>query len=377
MPTPTKRASELRSRMLAWFAREQRPLPWRATRDPYAIWISEAMLQQTRVETVVEYWHRFLKRFPSARELARAREDEVLAMWSGLGYYRRARALHAAAKVIVAEHGGEFPRDGDAVRELPGVGPYTAGAVLSIAFDAPEALVDGNVVRVLSRWFAHDDDYDATTKWAWEVARELVPRGGGSGAWNQALMELGATVCTPREPACPSCPVAALCEALELGLQGELPRARKRPQSVEVELETLVVARGKSLLMERRPATGRMANMWQFPTREVAATNGELAGLFEARFTGAGGLRRAGSAGDRLGEIRHTITNHRIRVGIHAGRVARRSIAAPFAWIDRERLPELALTGMARKILRAGFADPALAAPAAQAARAKLRSRRE
>jgi A/G-specific adenine glycosylase len=377
MAMSTKRAAELRSRMLAWFEREQRPLPWRATRDAYAIWISEAMLQQTRVETVVEYWRRFLQRFPSVRELARAREDEVLALWSGLGYYRRARSLHAAAKVIVGEHGGEFPRDADAVRELPGVGPYTAGAVLSIAFDQPQALVDGNVVRVLSRWFAHDDDYEAAAKWAWDVARELVPRDGGAGAWNQALMELGATVCLPREPLCLLCPVAALCEARKRGLQSELPRAKKRPQSVEVELETLVITRGDSLLLEQRPATGRMAGLWQFPTREVAATNGALAGLFAARFPGASGLQRASSSDAKLGEIRHTITHHRIRVNIFAGRAPRSTIAAPLAWIERDRLDQLALTGMARKILRAGFADPALATPAAQAPRAKLRSRRE
>jgi len=377
MNVSPKRAAELRSRMLAWFEREQRPLPWRATRDAYAIWISEAMLQQTRVETVLEYWRRFLERFPSVRELARAREDDVLAMWSGLGYYRRARSLHAAAKVIVGEHGGQFPRNADVVRELPGVGPYTAGAVLSIAFDEPEALVDGNVVRVLSRWFAHDDEYEAASKWAWDVARELVPRDGGAGAWNQALMELGATVCLPREPMCSLCPVAALCEARKRGLQSELPRAKKRPRSVEVELETLVITRGDSVLLEQRPATGRMAGMWQFPTREIAAANGELAGLFESRFPGRPVLQRASSTDAALGQIRHTITRHRIRVKIHAGRAPRAAILAPLAWIEREQLGALALTGMAKKILRAGFADPALATSAAQAPRAKLRSRRE
>lgn len=356
---------KLQRQLLAWFAANQRDLPWRRTRDPYAIWVSEAMLQQTRVETVVGYWQRFLARFPSIGELARAREDDVLAAWSGLGYYRRARALHAAAKAIVERHGGEFPRDAGAVRELPGVGPYTAGAVLSIAFDQPEALVDGNVVRVLSRLFAHDDEYEKSLRWAWDVARELVPRDGGAGAWNQALMELGATVCTPREPLCLLCPARELCEARKRGLERELPRPKKRNASVAVALETLVIARNSSLLLEQRPASGRMASMWQFPTRESSSL-----GLFPSQF--AGDARRAGD--QPLGEIAHTITHHRIRVLVHSGELARGAPRPPLVWIERDRIADLALTGMTRKILRAGLADPALAQPSAQAPRKKLRS---
>lgn len=359
-------ARALHARLITWFAANQRDLPWRRTRDPYAIWVSEAMLQQTRVETVVAYWQRFLKRFPSVSALASAREEEVLAAWSGLGYYRRARAMHAAAKAIVEQHGGEFPREAKAVRELPGVGPYTAGAVLSIAFDQSEALVDGNVVRVLARLFAHDASYDDTLRWAWDVARELVPPSGGAGAWNQALMELGATVCTPREPLCLLCPVRELCEARKQGRERELPRAKKRNASVAVELETLVVARASSLLLEQRPASGRMASMWQFPTRE----RGSL-GLFPSAF--AGRVRRTSDRA--LGEIAHTITHHRIRVFVHAGELVQRA-DPPLCWIERDRLGELALTGMARKILRAKLADPELAASATQAARKKLRSER-
>jgi A/G-specific adenine glycosylase len=370
MPPRSKRNDELRARLLAWFAANQRDLPWRRTRDPYAIWVSEAMLQQTRVETVIDYWHRFMKRFPGVRELAAAREDDVLAAWSGLGYYRRARALHAAARAIVERHGGEFPRDADAVRALPGVGPYPAGAVLSIAFDQAEALVDGNVVRVLSRWFAHDDEYERAQRWAWDVARELVPTDGSAGAWNQALMELGATVCLPREPLCLLCPVSSLCEARRQGREREIPRARGRKASVEVELETLIVARGLSLLMEQRPAGGRMAGLWQLPTIE---RGDEPTGLFPSAYPR--GLRRASDRA--LGEISHTITHHRIRAFVHTGSAPRGELAGVFAWIERARLAELALTGMTRKILRAGLADPALSERAPQAARKKLRSARE
>lgn len=371
--------------MLAWYASSKRALPWRATKDPYAIWVSEVMLQQTRVETVLEYWRRFTKAFPTILALAKAREDEVLALWSGLGYYRRARALHAAAKAIVERHGGEFPRELESVRELPGVGPYTAGAVLSIAFDSPQAIVDGNVIRVLARWFAHDESYEATAKWAWEVARELVPSDGGAGAWNQALMELGATVCTPREPSCLLCPVHSLCEARKRGLENILPRARKRPAPREVELETLIAMRGDAVLMEQRPASGRMASLWQFPTREIGS-NGSGTRLFEPQFTGRPAPRRASELDGELGTIRHTITSHRIRVRVVAGRPPR-TTAAPLAWIERSRLDSLALTGMTVKILRAGFVDPAAHSSAAapptsaaargprtQAARAKLRS---
>jgi A/G-specific adenine glycosylase len=332
---------DLHAPLLAWYRRHKRALPWRATRDPYAIWISEAMLQQTRVETVIGYWSRFLERFPTARELAAAREEDVLAAWSGLGYYRRARALRAAARAIVARHGGEFPRDAGAVRELPGVGPYTAGAVLSIAFGAPEALVDGNVVRVLSRLRAHDAEAAAATRWAWELARELVPADGSAGDWNQALMELGATVCTPREPKCLTCPVAGACEARRKGLQAELPRARKRPEPIEVELASFVVESRGKLLLEQRPAGGRMAGLWQLPTLQLSPERGTR--LFPAE------LGLAIEAGEELASLRHTITRHRIRVRLLRGRAT--GAKPPFRRFSRDEIASLAITGMTRKAL--------------------------
>jgi len=337
---------EGRARLLAWYARERRDLPWRRTSDPFAIWISEAMLQQTRVEAVIGYWERFLARFPDIRTLAQAPEQDVLSAWSGLGYYRRARALRAAAQAIVERHGGEFPRDAELVRELPGIGPYTAGAVLSIAFDLPEPLVDGNVARVLARWFAHEADAVATQKWAWERARELVPQRAGAGQWNQALMELGATVCTPQRPRCETCPVARSCAALAQGAVARIPRPKVRPEPVDVELVAWVVERRGAILMEQRPAEGRMAGLWQLPTVQVAPVRPEL---FPARLT------VELEPGPELGVERHAITRHRIRMVLRRGELGRASLPERLRWVPREETLRLPLTGMARKSLARAF----------------------
>jgi A/G-specific adenine glycosylase len=214
----------LRRALLDWYRANRRDLPWRATRDPYAIWISEAMLQQTRVETAIPYYERFLARFPDLQTLADADSDDVLGVWAGLGYYSRARNLHAAARIVVDEHAGELPDDAEALRSLPGVGRYTAGAVASIAFDRPEPVVDGNVSRVFARLRGIRDDVRkaATVRRLWEEAAALV-RGPHPGDLNQALMELGARVCTPRAPRCPVCPVAHHCEAQRGGDAEALP----------------------------------------------------------------------------------------------------------------------------------------------------------
>ncbi|TDJ74858.1 MAG: A/G-specific adenine glycosylase [Planctomycetota bacterium] len=359
-PRPRRdRRERIRARLVAWYRAAQRDLPWRATRDPYAIWVSEAMLQQTRVETVLGYWGRFLARFPTARALAAASEEEVLSAWSGLGYYRRARALHAGAKAIVEHHGGRFPRRRKDALALPGVGPYTAGAVLSIAFDAPEALVDGNVERVFSRLFGLDAvaGSGALAAECWALAELMVPRAGGCGEWNQALMELGATVCTPKLPRCGGCPLARSCRARRTGRETDLPRPKPRLATLPVELEILVVERpghvgqvGR-LLLERRPAGGRMARLLQFPTRAVRVGARRASALFPATWPGPeSGL----AAGERLGELRHTITKHRIHATVYRGRLTAPGAAAraPLVWIPREEAWERALTGMTRKVLR-------------------------
>jgi len=346
---PPVRAPELLARdLLTWYRAHARDLPWRRTRDPYAVWISEAMLQQTRVETVVDYWRRFLARFPRVEDLAAASEDEVLALWSGLGYYRRARSLVAAARAIVAEHGGRFPRDPAAARALPGVGPYTAGAVLSIAHDLPEALVDGNVERVFGRLLGLELAAGSAElrRRAWEIARELVPRRGGAGEWNQALMELGATTCTPRAPRCPACPLSGRCAAHRTGRAEELPLPKASPATVDVALELLVVERAGRLLLERRGDLGRMAGLWQFPTREEVPA-GAPGRLFPAQWPSGAGLEPR----ERLFDLRHAITHHRIRAVVRRARIRR--APAGWRWTGERERAALGLTGMARKVLRA------------------------
>ena len=266
-----------RRRLGAWYDRHARDLPWRGLADPYAIWLSEVMLQQTQVATVKPYFTRFLHAFPTLEALARADEHDVLRLWEGLGYYRRARQLHRAARIIVAEHGGEFPRDPQAVRRLPGVGRYTAGAILSIAFNAREPILEANTVRLLSRLSAYRGDPTASAgqSMLWSLAEAVLPR-REPGRFNQALMELGSEVCVGRTPHCEVCPVAALCQANLQGLQQEIPqkKAKPRPEAVR-EAAVLVRRRGRVLLL-RWPEGRRWAGLWDFPRFPLhkAATGG-------------------------------------------------------------------------------------------------------
>jgi A/G-specific adenine glycosylase len=339
----------LRPLLRRWFRAEQRALPWRGRRDAYRVWISEAMLQQTRVATVIPYYERFLARFPDLAALAAAPAEDVLAHWSGLGYYRRARTLHQAARQIVAERGGVFPRTRAELLLLPGIGPYTAGAVASLAFDAPEPLVDGNVERVFARLFALPGAAGSAglEKRVWELAAQLVPRAGEAGEWNEALMELGALVCLPREPRCDVCPWNELCAARALGRAGEFPAPKARKAGVAVELVALLVERRGRILLRQRPAEGRMAGLWELPTRELGSAH-----LFPARW--AAEKRRAlFCEGEELGRLRHTITHHRIRLVLRRGELAAPTRGTAWRWVALARTSELPLTGMARKALRA------------------------
>jgi len=337
----------VRRELALWYASHKRDLPWRHTSDPYEIWVSEAMLQQTRVETVREYWPRFLERFPTATALAEADEEAVLEAWSGLGYYRRARSLQAAARVIAAEHGGVFPRDLDAALDLPGVGPYTAGAVVSIAYDEPAALVDGNVERVFARLFGMEGVRGSGPlgRACWAAASHFVERLDGAvrpSVWNQALMELGALVCTPRSPRCEECPLAASCVARERGNAVGIPRPKPRRASTEVELEVYVIERGGRWLLEQREEGGLMGGMWQFPTVEVTSS-----GLFPEEL--APELAPAVEPEHDLIALSHGITHHRIRARVRAARLAGDGGRAG-AWFAPAEAADLALTGMARKV---------------------------
>ena len=304
-------------RLLSWFDRSQRRLPWRvddragASPNPYHVLVSEAMLQQTQVATVIPYFNRFVERFPTLTHLAAADEQDVLRMWQGLGYYSRARNLRAAAKAVLSEYGGELPRGRDELLKLPGVGRYTAGAVASIAFDTRAPILDGNVTRVLCRLDRIESDpRDRPTQdLLWRRAEQVLPR-KRVGAFNTALMELGATVCTPRSPQCLICPVREHCEAFAAGVQERIPAPRKAKAAPLLKRATFCIRRGDRWLIEQRPAKGRWAGMWQFVT--VAADEPHDAAALANRLPVRTGEPRV------LGVVTHGLTHRRYHFDLYA-----------------------------------------------------------
>ncbi|MEN6459449.1 MAG: A/G-specific adenine glycosylase [Thermoguttaceae bacterium] len=303
-----------RRRALRWYARHARALPWRRSRDPYRVWLSETMLQQTQVETVIGYFDRFLQALPTVEALAQADEQDVLRLWEGLGYYRRARQLHRAAKVLVAEHGGRFPCDPSVVRDLPGIGRYTAGAVLSIAFDARQPILEANTLRLWSRLLGFDGDPQSGEgqRLLWAAAEAVLPR-RGAGRLNQALMDLGSQVCASRTPRCDSCPAASCCRANQEGRQADIPRPKAKPPVEAVREAAVVVLRGDRVLLIRWPEGRRWAGLWDFPRFTMtaatpAAVRRELVENVRA-MTGMSVV-----PGQRIHALTHTVTRFRIRL---------------------------------------------------------------
>jgi A/G-specific adenine glycosylase len=293
----------LSSKLLAWYRANQRTLPWRGSlaASPYAVWVSEIMLQQTRVEAVIPYFERWLRLFPTVQALAAASERDVLNAWEGLGYYTRARNLHKAAQIVVDQYGGEMPRDLDALRQLPGIGRYTLGAIASIAFGMDVSALDGNIKRVYARIFDVTEPVDspAGERILWQLADENLP-GGHAGDYNQALMDLGATICVPRNPRCLICPVMKLCKARQNGTQDQRPvKNPKKDVPHHVHGAAVVFERGR-VLIAQRPSEGLLGGMWEFP-------NGRVDG------DPAKGLPRAVKAGYslRLRVIRNDRAQHR------------------------------------------------------------------
>lgn len=267
--------------LLAWYRLQNRDLPWRRSKDPYRIWVSEIMLQQTRVDTVIPYFNRFMDKFPSVTALAEAPETEVLKCWEGLGYYSRARNLQAGAKEVAMRYGGLVPDDKEAVSGLKGVGPYTSGAIMSIAFNRPEPAVDGNVMRVLSRYFCLEDDIaKPKTRVSIEKLAVLLIPEGAAGDFNQALMELGALVCTPKSPGCLTCPVMEHCKGRLEGRETELPiKTKAKPPREERRIAAIVLGSGTNagkVLVRRRPDTGLLAQMWELPHMQLAKDGDHL-----------------------------------------------------------------------------------------------------
>jgi A/G-specific adenine glycosylase len=259
------------SRLLTWYARHGRRLPWRGARDPYRVWVSEIMLQQTQVETVIPYYRRWLKRFPTVRALAAASERAVLQVWEGLGYYSRARNLHRAAQQVVSAHDGRLPATPAGLRALPGIGRYTAAAIASICFKADTAVLDGNVKRVLARVFDFREDVKSPRGEArlWDLAQSLAPA-GRAGDYNQAVMDLGALVCTPRAPACAACPLRTVCRARALGAQLERPIARPARAVPRHTFSVAVIWKAGRVLLVRRPSEGLLGGLWAFPAARAA-----------------------------------------------------------------------------------------------------------
>lgn len=380
-----KKITALVERLLDWFARHARDLPWRRTRDPYAIWVSEIMLQQTQVKTVVPYWERWMRELPTLRALARAAPATVHKLWEGLGYYVRARNLHRAAQQILARSGGQFPQNYDEVLTLPGIGRYTAGAMCSIAFNQPTPVLDGNVVRVLARLFgiAGDPRERRTNARLWHLAELFVlraaqleariprpvPRSGAtnhSGACsrlNQSLMELGAVVCTPRKPRCGACPLAGCCVALHTGRVEEFPAPQPRPAAIAQRYAAFIVERDGRFLVRQRPAGVVNAHLWEFPNAEAGKGGDDLATLAERTLgTKPTGLRE-------LCSIRHSITRYRIKLDAYVALVEMnlRQRSASGRWMTLTETERLAFTSAHGRIRQRLMA---------QAGAARMHSRR-
>ncbi len=311
--------AELAAALVAWYRREARDLPWRGTGDPYRVWLSEVLLQQTQVATVEPYYQRFVDRFPTIAELAAAELDEVLALWSGLGYYRRAVNLHAAARRVVADHGGVLPADVSRLRQLPGVGAYTAGAVASIAFGLPEPAVDGNVNRVIARLAAIDGDpgRQPARGRIESVVRGLLAAAPPSEV-TQGLMELGATICTPTRPDCRRCPVADGCAAWRSGEPTAWPHLPPRPAPRERLHVCAVIANGQGRLWGKRPPGGRWAGLWELPRVELPCDADGAVGLAAGL---ADLLGVTAEIGPPLAELRHAVSGERILLRAYRARI--------------------------------------------------------
>jgi A/G-specific adenine glycosylase len=343
-----------RRKLLTWFDRHRRALPWRADRDPYRVWVSEVMLQQTTVAAVVPYFARFLEAFPTVAALAAADEQRVLRAWEGLGYYRRARHLHAAAKRLVADHGGALPDDPAVWAALPGVGRYILGAVLSQAFDRKLPIVEANTLRVLARLFGYRGDprEGDGKKWVWGAAEAVLPK-TRVGDFNQALMELGALVCTPTAPACDECPLASVCVANRDGLQGVIPPPKK-PKAVTFVREVAVVVRdGGKVLLCRRPAdAARWQNMWEVP--HAAVTDGEPEAAAAVRIADElTGLKV--EPGAELLTVKHGVTRYAITMvcveASYRGGAFAPGFYAAAEWADVAALGDYPVSAPQRKLM--------------------------
>ncbi|MSU35158.1 MAG: A/G-specific adenine glycosylase [Pedosphaera sp.] len=343
-------------RLLGWFRGVARDLPWRRTRDPYGIWISEVMLQQTQVKTVVPYWERWMQRLPDIRALATASEEPVLKLWEGLGYYSRARNLLRAAREIMTRHDGRFPEEFKLVLQLPGIGRYTAGAICSIAFNQPTPIVDGNIIRVLTRYYGiagdpksrkiNADLWRRAETWVQTAAVVGKSKGRACSDLNQAMMELGAMLCTPTGPRCNDCPLRTGCVAFRKGRVDRFPERALRVPTVSLRYSMAIVEKSGKILVQQRAADAVNGGLWEFPHLELAVGNGVAVEPL-ARW-----LRISSDEFRAIGILRHSITHHRITQEIFAVRAEkwwRLPTETAGHWVTRQELDTLALTGPLRR----------------------------
>lgn len=351
-----------RDALLEWFDGHRRELPWRGVDDPYAVWVSEVMLQQTRVETVVDYFQRWMERFPTVQQLADAPIEEVLELWSGLGYYRRARYLHRSACELVEDHDGSLPSTVNELKQLPGIGPYTAGAIASIAFDRCEPLVDGNVMRVISRLYTIEGKprREPANSQIWQCAEELVDP-NRPGDFNQALMELGSEVCTPDSPACLICSVRQWCQAHATGDPQQFPDTRDRPEQKPMRARSCVIDRNvgdkREFLLRRRSRDGLLGGLWEFPSFECEGEDwprlSQLEELVEGYFDGLAKLE----IDDAIGNATHVFSHRRLQVKVHRLCIddievscEERRDGQDWRWVGEEQLDEVASAALLDKI---------------------------
>jgi len=337
-------------RLISWFKGNARDLPWRRTRDPYAIWASEIMLQQTQVKAVLPYWGRWMKSLPDMRSLAGASEQKIHKLWEGLGYYHRVRNMQKAARMILTEHDGEFPSDFEQVLALPGIGRYTAGAICSIAFNQPTPILDGNVIRVLTRLFGISGDprEKKTNAALWSLAQALVEAAAPNSCsqLNQSLMELGALICTPRNPRCGVCPVSSRCAALRQGRVDQLPETAPRLFATQRRFVAFVARKGDLLFVRQRPASVVNARLWEFPNVEIFPNDGDLDQASHAAL----GTRKVGLK--KLCTIRHSITRYAISMDVFGVTVAKANVTTDGEWLSPSSLRKLPFCSAHKRILQ-------------------------
>lgn len=348
-----EQATRIRRALLKWYREEARDLPWRRTKDPYRIWLSEIILQQTRVDQGTPYYERFVTTFPTVEDLAAASEDQVLKLWEGLGYYTRARNLHAAAKIVAEKHDGKFPEKAELLQLLPGVGRYTAGAIGSIAFGERVPVVDGNVKRVLARLFNIERSIDETEteKDLWAMAGKLVPK-DAPGDFNQAVMELGARVCTPKKPSCDACPVAPSCIARADGTQLERPVRKAKKAVPHKEIVVAVIQQDGDYLIGRRPPEGLLGGLWEFPGGKVEAKETHQQALIRECKEELGVTVKPGGM---VACVKHAYTHFKVTLNVYRCTITKGKpkpkTHTELRWVPREEFADLAFPKANHKFL--------------------------